>query len=139
MSTTFTIGDLAKATDTKVVTIRYYETAGLMPAPTRTEGNYRSYRHEHIQRLHFIRRCRALGFSLAQIQELLRLSSDEKRDCAEVDRITAGHLHEIEEKIADLNRLAEELRRIGRSCHGNRTIADCQIIEALSPDHSARK
>lgn len=130
----FTIGDLAKATDTKIVTIRYYETVGLMPAPTRTEGNYRSYRQEHVQRLHFIRRCRGLGFSLAQIQELLRLSSDEKRDCAEVDRITAAHLHEIEEKIADLNRLAGELRRIGRSCQGNRTIADCRIIEALSPE-----
>ena len=85
------IGDLAKATGTKVVTIRYYEQVGLLPEPTRTEGNYRAYSPEHLRRLRFIRRCRDLGFTLDQVRGLLRLSSQKDNACSEVDRITAQH------------------------------------------------
>ena len=127
------IGNLAKATGTKVVTIRYYEQIGLLPEPARTEGNYRTYTDEHMRRLRFIRRCRDLGFTLDQVRELLRLSSQENQECAEVDRITAQHLTEIEHKIADLTRLADELRHLSACCQGNGIIADCRIIEALSP------
>jgi DNA-binding transcriptional MerR regulator len=129
-----TIGDLAKATDTKAVTIRYYEQAGLLPAPPRTAGNYRAYGGEHLRRLRFIRRCRDLGFTLDQVRDLLRLSSSEDYACAEVDRITAAHLSAIETKVADLGRLAGELRRIASQCPGNGRIADCRIIDALSPE-----
>ena len=62
------IGNLAKATGTKVVTIRYYEQIGLLPVPARTEGNYRAYNDEHLRRLRFIRRCRDLGFTLDQVR-----------------------------------------------------------------------
>ena len=127
------IGTLAQAAGVKVVTIRYYERIKLMPVPPRTEGNYRAYRKEHLHRLSFIRRCRDLGFTLDQIRELLRLSVHGKHDCADVDRLTARHLEEIERKIADLRGLATELRRIKRQCPGNRTIADCRILEALLP------
>ena len=127
------IGHLAKATGTKVVTIRYYEQIGLLPVPSRTAGNYRTYRTEHMSRLRFIRRCRDLGFTLDQIRDLLRLSSQKEAECAEVDRITALHLAEIENKIADLKRLAKELRRLNNCCQGKGRIADCRIIEALSP------
>jgi len=68
-----TIGDLAKATDTKVETVRYYERIGLMPEPRRTPSNYRNYDARHAERLGFIRRSRALGFSLEQVRELLGL------------------------------------------------------------------
>ena len=129
----FSIGDLAKATDTKVVTIRYYEKIGLLPPPPRTAGNYRAYRPEHLQRLHFIRRCRDLGFALDQVRSLLSLTSRRDQDCSEVDRITADHLTAVERKMADLASLAEELRRIGGACHGGRPVADCRILEALSP------
>src|SRR5919197_2776057 len=118
------IGEMAKATCVKVVTIRYYEQIGLMPAPPRTEGNYRAYTEEHISRLRFIRRCRSLGFTLEQVRDLLRLSSEQNQACSEVDRITKRHLTEIEEKIADLSRLAVELRRISRRCHGDGLIAN---------------
>jgi Cu(I)-responsive transcriptional regulator len=128
-----TIGELAKATGTKVVTVRYYEQAGLLPAPPRTPGNYRAYGVDHLHRLRFIRRCRDLGFTLDQVRDLLCLSSQEDQACSEVDRITAEHLTEIERKIADLARLANELRRISSQCQGNGRIADCRIIEALSP------
>ena len=134
-----TIGDLAKAIGIKVVTIRYYEQIGLLPVPSRTEGNYRAYDPGHLRRLRFIRRCRDLGFTLDQVRDLLRLSSRENQECTEVDRITARHLKEIEQKIADLTLLADELRRINNSCQGNGLIADCRIIEALSPDAARRQ
>ena len=126
------IGALAKAASVKVVTVRYYEKVRLMPEPPRTDGNYRAYQREHLHRLRFIRRCRDLGFTLDQVRELVQLSLQVKRDCCEVDRITAKHLENIERKIADLKRLAAELRRINRQCPGNRTIANCRILEALS-------
>ena len=131
------IGDLAKGTGTKVVTIRYYEQIGLLPVPSRTAGNYRTYSNEHMNCLRFIRRCRDLGFTLDQIRNLLHLSFRKDAECAEVDRITAQHLVEIEQKISDLKRLAKELRRLNKCCRGRGIIADCRILEALSPRHVA--
>jgi Cu(I)-responsive transcriptional regulator len=125
------IGDLAKAAETKQVTIRYYEQVGLLPPP-RTSGNYRAYGRGHLQRLRFIRRCRELGFTLEQVRELLALAEQGERDCGAVDRIALEHLRAVERKIADLERLADELRRISTQCRGG-TIAACRIIEALSP------
>jgi Cu(I)-responsive transcriptional regulator len=127
------IGGLAKETGTKVVTIRYYEKIGLLPLPNRDAGNYRTYGNAHLDRLRFIRRCRTLGFSLEQVRELLTLASDAGRPCDEVDRITSDHLAEVEAKIADLKKLAEELRRISVSCRGGGTVANCRIIEAIAP------
>ncbi|MGH9612880.1 MAG: MerR family transcriptional regulator [Bryobacteraceae bacterium] len=132
-NTGFRIGALAMGTGTKVVTVRYYEQIGLLPVPSRTAGNYRTYSKEHMRRLRFIRRCRDFGFTLDQIRDLLRLSSQKDDECAAVDRITAQHLIEIEQKISDLKRLAKELRRLNNCCQGNGIIADCRIIEALSP------
>jgi Cu(I)-responsive transcriptional regulator len=126
------IGALAKVTGVKIVTIRYYEQVDLMPKPSRTSGNYRTYKHEHVRRLRFIRRCRDLGFTLEQVRELLCLSSHDQQPCAGVDRITAKHLKDIEQKAADLKKLATELRRINRQCPGDGTIATCRILEALS-------
>jgi DNA-binding transcriptional MerR regulator len=117
-SSLLTIGKLAKATGTKVVTIRYYERIGLLPPPKRTAGNYCTYEPQHVERLCFIRRCRDLGFMLDQIHGLLCLSTQEDKPCAEVDRIAAAHLVETEEKITDLTRLAPRLRRIISRCEG---------------------
>ena len=127
------IGDVAKATRVKVVTIRYYEQIGLLPIPARTDGNYRAYSREHIRRLQFIRRCRDLGFTLEQVRGLLRLASQKNDECSEVVRITMRHLADIEAKVSDLSRLAAELQRISECCRGDGLIADCRIIEALSP------
>lgn len=127
------IGDLARATGTKVVTIRYYEKIGLLPAPDRSAGNYRTYDAVALARLRFIRRCRDLGFALDQIRELLDLASDVARPCAEVDEITAGHLAEVERKILDLQALAQELRHISASCNGGGTISNCRILDAIAP------
>ena len=128
-----TIGNLANATDTKVETIRYYERIGLLSAPARTSGNYRAYSPEHLNRLSFIRRARDLGFSLAQIRELLSLSDQRDRSCKAVDAIAREHLAEVDRKIADLGALRRELDNVISQC-GHGTVADCRIIDALSPD-----
>ena len=126
------IGELAKGTGTKVETVRYYEQTGLLPAPARTQGNYRSYDSEHLARLSFIRRARDLGFSIEQVRTLLDLSDDQTRDCATVDRIASEHLREVDRKIADLTALRRELGAVIASCGGG-TVAECRIIEALAP------
>src|SRR3546814_14027084 len=87
MTTALTIGELGKATDTKVETVRYYERIGLLPRPARTAGNYRAYGAAELGRLSFIRRARDLGFPLDQVRALLSLSDDRGRDCAPVDEI----------------------------------------------------
>ncbi len=129
---TFSIGELAQQTGTKVETIRYYERIGLLPPPARTGGNYRAYARGHLEQLSFIRRGRDLGFSLDAVRELLRLSDDRGQSCADVDRIARLHLIEVERKLADLRALRAELRQLLEHCqHG--TIAECRIIEALAP------
>ncbi len=135
---TFNIGALARATGTKVETIRYYERAGLLPAPARTGGNYRLYDPGHLHRLGFIRRARGLGFSLDEVRALLRLSDQRDRSCDEVDRIARTHLVGVERKIADLAALGAELRQMISQC-GQGTVAECRIIETFAkgprPDH----
>lgn len=126
------IGALAKATGTKVETIRWYEQVGLLPAPGRTSGNYRTYGDAHLTRLSFIRRARDLGFSLEQVRTLLDLAEDYERSCAAVDIIAREHLGQVDRKIADLQALRRELASlIGQCRHGK--VAECRIIEALAP------
>lgn len=131
MDQPLTIGELARRTDTKVVTIRYYESIGILPRVSRSRGNYRVYRQTHLERLTFVRRARALGFTLEQIRDLLGMAEEKGRDCCAVDEIARSHLAEVERKVADLSRLAGELKRVLRQCSGGQ-IKDCRIIEALS-------
>jgi len=126
------IGQLARMTGTKVETIRFYEKTGLLPEPARTEGNYRAYAKEHLGRLSFIRRARDLGFSLEQVRELLALADDRSRPCGAIDAIASAHRAEVKRKIRDLQALKAELDSLIDQCSCG-TIADCRIIEALSP------
>jgi Cu(I)-responsive transcriptional regulator len=128
----FTIGDMSKATATKIETIRYYEKIGLLPEPARTTSNYRDYGHGELGRLSFIRRARDLGFSLDQVRAMLSISGDRSRDCAGIDRIAKEHLLEVDRKLADLTSLRKELKAVIDSCDGG-IVADCRIIEALGP------
>ena len=128
------IGALGSATDTKAETIRFYEKIGILPAPARTAGNYRTYGDEHVRRLSFVRRARALGFPLETVRALLALADQPDRLCGEVDDLVLGQLQEVEQKIADLQRLRGELDRLAHQCRGSRRMAECRIIEALSPD-----
>lgn len=127
------IGALGKATGTKVETIRYYEKIGILPAPPRSGGNYRRYGEDHLRRLGFVRKARDLGFPLEAVRAMLALADQPDRPCGEVDALVIEQLHEVERKIADLQRLREELDRLAHICRGGHRIAECRIIEALSP------
>jgi len=131
------IGALASRSGTLVETIRYYERIGLMPEPPRSGSGYRQYRPEHLQRLLFLRRCRALGFSIEEVRSLAALATCRKRSCRTVQRIAERHLEDVRRKRADLRRLEQTLGALIDSCDGGR-IADCKILEALADgaDHS---
>lgn len=131
MNICMTIGELAKASNTKIVTVRYYEQVAILPTPVRSSGNYRVYGPDDLRLLRFVRRCRDLGFTLDEVRDLLRLSSQEARPCGEVKKISAQHLADIERKIADLTKMAAELRQINASCTGDGVVANCRIVEAL--------
>ena len=127
-----TIGKLAKATGTNVETVRWYEKVGLLAAPVRTSGNYRSYALGDLDRLRFIRRARDLGFTLDQVRALLDLASEPARDCGSVDELANEHLDAIDRKIADLTALRRELAALLTSCRGG-TVSECRILEAFGP------
>ena len=123
------IGDLAAATGTTVNTIRFYEEIGLMPKAARTESGRRTYGISELLRLSFIRHARAMGFPLDEVRSLMELADHPDRDCAEAASIARRHLHEVEDRIASLQRLRTELRNIAASCDSGRA-ADCRIIES---------
>ncbi len=125
-----TIGEMSRRTRCKIETIRYYERAGLMPAPPRSSGGYRLYDEAHLKRLNFIRRGRELGFSLDRVRELLTLAEGGGSNCDEVKETTLDHLSDIESKIADLSRMARVLRQKAALCKGG-NVPECPILEAL--------
>ncbi|MFT0179856.1 MerR family transcriptional regulator [Pseudomonas benzopyrenica] len=135
---TYTIGQLAKATDTKTVTIRYYEKEGLLPSSTRSVSGYRLYGPVERDRLQFTRRARALGFSLGEVRELLGLADRQQSLCDAVDSLVAEHLRQVRLRLADLQALEGELQRLLACCHGG-TISECRIIEALVSSAKSQK
>lgn len=127
-----TIGKLAEATGTKAETIRFYEKIGILAQPGRTTGNYRSYSEDHVRRLTFVRRARDLGFPLETVRILLSLVDQPERSCAAVDEIVIQQRDDVEQRIADLERLRDELDRLSQQCKGGR-VSECRIIDALLP------
>jgi MerR family mercuric resistance operon transcriptional regulator len=124
------IGALSKRTSCNIETIRYYEKAGLLPVPARSPGGYRLYGNEHLKRLTFIRRARALGFSIDEVRKLLRLADERKRPCAEVRVVAAAHLEDVQAKIADLRAMERVLNETVAQCADGKR-SDCPLIEAL--------
>jgi Cd(II)/Pb(II)-responsive transcriptional regulator len=126
------IGELARRTGCKVVTIRYYEKEGLLPAPPRSEGNYRRYGEADGERLVFIRHCREYGMSLEDIRALLDFRDHPQRDCAWVDALIARHIDAVEAKIRSLDHLKGHLRQLAQSCSGGGSGETCGIMRGLS-------
>ena len=126
-----TIGALSERTEVNIETIRYYERIGILPKPPRSSGGHRLYANEHRQRLVFIRRSRALGFSLRQVRLLLGLSGGRRLTCAKVKNITEQHITEIRLKIKDLRRLERVLSDMAAQCRGDE-LPECAILEALA-------
>lgn len=123
-------GALARATGCNLETIRYYETIGVMPDPPRDPNGYRNYGEDHVRRLRFITRARALGFSLDEIKGLLSLVDSHSQTCAEVEGVAAAHLKEVRDKIADLQRIEKALSDTVAQCSGAQ-IPDCPVLDAL--------
>lgn len=125
------IGALAKATDVKVTTIRFYEEIGLLPPPSRAPNDRRVYGEQTLSRLAFIKHARQLGFSVDAIRTLLLLSDDPDQPCDQANRLAAEQLTAVNSKIVLLTALKAELERVvAAACHGS--IADCRVIDALS-------
>ena len=104
------IGQLAVRTGYSVRTLRFYEQSGLLPAPRRTPGGYRSYDQDAISRLQFVRSAQALGLSLAEIADVLRVRDYQGPPCAYVAELLETHIAALEARVEELTALRDELR-----------------------------
>jgi MerR family gold-responsive transcriptional activator of gol and ges genes len=128
------IGEASKASKVSAKMIRHYEQIGLIPLAGRTESGYRAYTQADVDRLHFIRRARDLGFLATEIGELLNLWSDRSRQSADVRRLAQKHIAELDQRIESLLQIADALRTLIRSCAGDER-PDCPILHDLQqPD-----
>jgi MerR family copper efflux transcriptional regulator len=125
-----TIGRLAREAGVGIDTVRFYERAGLMPAAPRTAAGYRTYAAADAGRLRFIRRAKALGFSLDEIAELLRLSEG-KGGRAGVKAIAHRRLEDLDLKIRELTVFRDTLAHYAHACSGHGPVEGCPIIEAV--------
>lgn len=132
------IGELAAATGTPAQTIRYYEREGLLPAPPRTDANYRRYGPAHVQRLALIRRCRALDMELAEIRALLAVQDRQGPQCAEVNALLDAHIGHVAARIRELQALKRELQDLRGRCSDPVAVDDCGILRGLREAGSSR-
>ncbi|WP_374562990.1 Cd(II)/Pb(II)-responsive transcriptional regulator [Ideonella sp.] len=125
------IGELARASGTPIETIRFYEREGLLPAPARTEGNYRIYAAAHAERLGFIRHCRNLDMTLDEVRALLRFRDSPQADCGEVNLLLDEHIEHVARRIRELKALEKELRTLRARCTAPHAIAECGILQGI--------
>ncbi|EMJ8339472.1 Cd(II)/Pb(II)-responsive transcriptional regulator [Pseudomonas aeruginosa] len=126
------IGELGKKADCLVQTVRFYESEGLLPEPARSEGNFRLYDEVHLQRLLFIRRCRARDMTLDEIRQLLNLRDRPELGCGEVNALVDAHIAQVRTKMKELRALERELMDLRRSCDSARTSRECGILNSLA-------
>lgn len=111
--------------------IRYYDEIGLVRPVSRTDSNYREYDQREINELRFIKRARTLGFSIADIVQLLSLWRDRERPSREVKAIAEQHLADLDSRIAEMQAMAETLRHLSHCCAGDER-PDCPILADLT-------
>ena len=126
------IGELGKKADCLVQTVRFYESEGLLPEPARSEGNFRLCNAVHLQRLLFIRRCRAKDMTLDEIRQLLNLRDRPELGCGEVNALVDAHIAQVRTKMKELRALERELMDLRRSCDSARTSRECGILNSLA-------
>ena len=129
----YNIGQAAKASGISAKMIRHYEEVGLMPAASRTLSGYRTYNHQDVHMLRFIRHSRDLGFSIKQIADLLSLWRDKNRASSKVKSLAAEHIEMLNKKIEELSAMKSELSRLVSCCHGDGR-PDCPILDSLSSE-----
>lgn len=126
------IGQLARQAGVPIDTVRYYERHGLLPEPVREQSGYRVYQVPDVDRLRFVRRAKALGFTLVEIRELLALSDHREDDMAELRAAAAGKLADIDHKLAELTRMRAGLQSLVNACPGHGELSSCPILHALT-------
>ncbi|MCD2183906.1 Cu(I)-responsive transcriptional regulator [Rhizobium sp. GN54] len=125
------IGEAAAASGVTAKMIRHYEAIGLIQQAGRTGAGYRTYGPKDLATLSFIRRSRDLGFSIAQIRDLLALWQDRSRASADVKRIAGEHIEELTAKMHQLQEMVMTLQHLSSHCHGDDR-PDCPILERLA-------
>lgn len=126
------IGELARATQTQVETIRYYEREGLLPQTARTEGNYRIYGPAHAERLSFIRHCRSLDMTLDEVRTLLRFKDAPTDNCGAVNALLDQHIGHVAQRVRELRSLELQLKSLREQCRVTQDAAQCGILKELS-------
>lgn len=124
------IGRAAQTSGISAKMIRHYESIGLIPSADRRDSNYRDYSSDDVHQLSFIRRARALGFSIDEIRDLLRLWADDKRSSAEVKKLALEHIKDLNGRIAVLQEMRDTLSKLAKSCDGDHR-PNCPIIDEL--------
>ena len=125
------IGELARRAGSRPETVRYYERLALLPHPERTEGNYRIYNEEHLERLRFIRNCRAIGTTLEEVRRLLYFRDLPQLACHEINQLLDTHIDHLGEQLRELHRLEEYLRELRGCCESPRMAGACGILARL--------
>lgn len=126
------IGALSQATGVDIETIRFYEKSGLLPAPARSDNGYRAYTQAHLERLAFIRHCRALDMSLADVALLLdSLQSSDAARLAEVDGLVEAQLAKVRARLASMQALEKQLVALRARCDADHAQHGCGILAEL--------
>ena len=125
------IGEAARASGVSAKMIRHYEEIGLIPRVARTAAGYRVYREADVHLRRFVKRARDLGFTMKEIEKLLGLWNDRRRASADVKRLAAAHIADLERKIAELEAMRRTLVELSSHCHGDHR-PDCPILDDLS-------
>ena len=124
------IGELADAASVPAKTIRYYEEIGLLPAPERRANGYREYDDSAGERLRFVKAAQAVGFTLAEIKEILSLRDRGEQPCAHVMELVERRARQIAEQVAALEQMQADLRRLAARADAGPAAADyCHLIE----------
>jgi MerR family transcriptional regulator, mercuric resistance operon regulatory protein len=126
----YTIGTLAAAAGVNVETVRYYQRRGLVAEPLRPRGGVRRYSEDEAERLRFIKRAQAMGFTLAEIDQLVRLRV--RRSCRATRELAAAKLRMLDGRIRELRQLRSELARLVADCDANTEETRCPVIERLA-------
>ena len=132
-----TIGQLSKAVNVPTSTVRYYERTGLLNPTARTDGNYRMYGSEALERLRFIRAAQGVGFTLEDVSELLQFRNDDADPCGEVQGIIGERLVELDERIADMRHLRTVMKSYLKRCRADHEDGHCEVIDDLSARSSS--
>lgn len=128
----FKIGEIAKRSGLSVDTLRYYEKRGLLTPSSRSNAGYRLYHLDSLQRIQFIQRSKALGFSLEEIMELMEVQHSPSAGSIAVKSRVEEKIAIIEQKMQHLQQLKDSLEQLNQLCSGEGSVADCPIIEYLN-------